>query len=199
MNASDRVGWIWWAPGRCASRSAYAFLSHFGFTDRSAGMPPAYPGRADGYTHNVGVPAGCESYPVMMQVRNPYSRLVSMWRLDCLSDHLPPDQAGVNFARYVEASNSLDLVAALRIRVPDVVIRQETLAEDLVALPFVDLSDPSQMSLFDRHITSNRYAGAGMPGWRSHYDRRLAGMVYHANREVFEAFGYGRDSWKGGR
>jgi hypothetical protein len=164
----------------------------------SGDTPPGYPGRADGYTHNLGVPYGCENYRVMMQVRNPYSRLVSMWRLECLSDHRPIQQATTPFVDFVETRNSLDLSIAYRLRTPDIIIRQETLSRDLAAVPFVDLTNTVQRSMFDRFIVFNRYTAGGIFDWRSLYDQRLADLVYESNRTAFEDLGYNRDSWRTG-
>lgn len=199
MNVSHEVRWVWWAPGRCATRSVYAFLSQYDFVDMSGDTPPGYPGRADGYTHNLGVPYGCENYRVMMQVRNPYSRLVSMWRLECLSDYRPIQQATTPFADFAKTRNSLDLSMAYRTKTPDMIIRQETLSRDLAVVPFVDLTDTVQRSMFDRFIVFNRYTGGDIFDWRLLYNNRLADLVYESNRAAFEDLGYDRYSWRAGR
>ena len=202
MNVSHSARWIWWAPGRCGTRSVCSFLKYYGFSEHPTDMHIAYPGKADGYTHNIGIPPGCDGYMVAMQVRNPYSRLVSMWRLECMSD-LPGTVAPtMPFREFATTRLSTDLVTALEVRRPDHLIRLESLAADVAALPFVDLGDPAVRALYDEHIMSNGYSADSVDrawDWRSHYDDALAQVVYDNNRAVFDAFGYDRDSWEVGR
>ena len=209
MNASHKVKWIWWAPARCATRSISDLMFYYGFEEQPInGRPPQHPG---GYTHNIGIPQGCEDYKVVMQIRNPYSRILSMWHLECFVETNEILQITKPFEEFVKNRVAGDYAEAIKIHKPDYIINYESLIKDTFNLPFIDVNDPTVQKIFSVHIFTNNYRNncsydnSGLnrdprapqyADWRSYYNQSLADIVYSNNKEQFEAFGYLKDSWK---
>mgnify|MGYP003343716010 CR=1 FL=1 len=81
MNVSHKLKLIWWAPPRNATRALSEILCHYEFFNYVIKPPTDI--RETAHTHECGIPAGLEDYDILLQVRNPYSRVVSSWHLSC--------------------------------------------------------------------------------------------------------------------
>jgi hypothetical protein len=209
MNASHKVKWIWWAPARCATRSISDIMYHYEFKEHPDQNEIVY--HPDGYTHKIGIPVGCEDYKIVMQVRNPYSRILSLWHLECFKETDEILTITKPFEEFVIGRVASDYVEAINIRFPDYLIRYENLIKDIVNLPFIDMNDLFIQKEFINNIFSNNYRNAGtydesglkrdpnafqFADWKSYYNENLANIVYTNNKEQFEVFGYAKDSWK---
>lgn len=154
-------------------------------------------------------------------VRNPYSRLVSVWRNKVYlveprfegvyrrARELYPECFEGRFLRFdgfvrflCDARNSaygnphwalqtsLLFPGAINY---DFIGRVESFDDDLAVVEReIGVS-------FDRREGQDRSNASGAADWRSYYDESLADAVYALYRQDFEAFGYERDSWKGGK
>ena len=67
INYCDKLKVIWYTPPRTATRSSQSIQKNFNF--EVSGL------------HGIKVPKGKEEYFFIHNVRNPYSRLVSIYRL----------------------------------------------------------------------------------------------------------------------
>lgn len=70
MNACHRFKFIFLAVPRTGSRITFKTLQAF---DLKGGAPNG------GMTHEMAVPAGCESYTALATIRSPFTRWVSCW------------------------------------------------------------------------------------------------------------------------
>lgn len=72
-------GYIWLLPGRAASRTTYDTLKLNGIdVVKTNGYVPPFSRQ---YTHEINVPEEHLNKPIIMNVRNPYFQVFSLWRL----------------------------------------------------------------------------------------------------------------------
>ena len=210
MNVSHKHRVVWWAPPRTASRALSEVLCHYDFFNATIGEHAnlrEYP-----HSHDCVMPAGLEDYDLLLQVRNPYSRMVSCWHIDCFTS---PDNEQLvitkDFEKFV-----LDGVTGFATnyeetlkKEPKYIVRYEQLAEDVKKLPFVNVNDI--WTGFERCILNNAYTNEGphnqtgnLPrntlnknyaDWQSFYNEKLAEIVYKRFYNQFIKFNYSKDSW----
>jgi hypothetical protein len=173
-------------------------MSHYGFKEQKHNMFAAYPGHAGNYTHNIGIPEGCEDYKVLMQIRNPYSRIVSMWNLECVIENGSEYKIIKNFDEFATNRIFVEYTQALGIKIPNYLVRYENFIEDVTNLPFVDTKDPVVKNIFNDCIFTNSHQSgiSRHKNWKSYYNQYLADIVHENNKKQFEAFNYSKDSWK---
>ena len=83
-------------------------------------------------------------------------------------------------------------------RKPDYVIRLEHLYEDWLKLPFVPnhgLNLSGELEKLTK-IRLNNSKNDGGDYWKKYYDQVLADLVYYNHPDLFELFGYDKDSWR---
>ena len=66
MNYSDDLKVVWITPMRTGTRSSNALMQKLNFS---------------GMNHEIKIPKGKENYFVVINIRNPYSRLVSLYNM----------------------------------------------------------------------------------------------------------------------
>jgi hypothetical protein len=213
MNVSHKLKLIWWAPPRNATRALSEVLCHYEFynyeIDNLADIRNTY------YSHNCKIPAGLEHYDTLLQVRNPYSRIVSCWHLDCFTtttgDDLTITESFDNYVKNKSKSFINHYENCVDIKYPKYLIRYEFIKEDISNLPFIDLKNFNISVAFDRHIVNNGYMAEGpnnykgnlkrsnnanYADWQSYYNEELADLVYNEYTKQFKLFNYNKNSWK---
>ncbi len=98
-NISEKLGLLWLAPSRTATRQTYQFLQHYDFkihtdykeTDKPEIVFPLVPG--SDYTHDFDIlPEEDEGLKIMCSVRNPYARVVALLKYhNIFREKLSPD------------------------------------------------------------------------------------------------------------
>ena len=216
MNISNKVQWVWWASARCGSRAVSEVLKHYDFFNYQ--LAPILQESSDiryvSHSHLCNVPSEYSHYPILMQIRNPYSRMVSYWHLYCFKEINNELVVTKNFEEYVFGfENHPDhYEQSAKKYKPACYIRYEHLNEDIKKIPFIDMNtvqyDFAENVLQNkykyegvddprgdirRNITDNRYAD-----WQSYYvyNNKVADMVYDLYKKAFQEFGYEKDSWK---
>lgn len=130
-----------------------------------------------------------------LSVRNPYSRTVSMWRVQQMD-------AQMSLGTYVRAclrdlhsavvpSSGMFLPEQFQAEYAkgcDGAVHLETLRQDLTALPIYS-GEPFELPKL--HTTDD-----GKPYWRECYDEATAALVAEHFRRDFETFGYDPGSWR---
>jgi len=212
MNGSHKCGFIWWGTAGCASRSTSVFLYGCGCDDLS-NLPEGIQICVNGsHTHAQGIPEGYEDYPILCNVRNPYSRMVSGF-LDVNVKENHDDLQNI-FKNYVIERTSEEIRTQdfdhfymgewEQIgRRPDYLIRVEHMEEDLRNLPMLPKGDKFEEVIMgcvrnNRHKNENphdEYNG-NHQHYQKYYTQEIADIVYETHKEYFELGGYDKDSWK---
>ena len=217
MNVSEKVKHVWWATMRCGTRSVSVVLQHYDFFNyqKETILSSKSDIRYTAYTHELDVPETCINYPVIAQIRNPYSRALSHWHLNCFkTDPLDPDKLVIeqNLSDYITQTGIMQNISDKHIKhKPKYLIRYEHLEKDLLELPFIDLTNPTVKFDFEDCILKNSYKCEGVERvegsltrssdtryalWQSYYNAKLASIVYEKYALEFELFNYDKNSWK---
>lgn len=138
MNVSHENKFVYLGIPRTGSRWAFRSLSQYGLV----GIEP----RPNVLTHRIAIPKGCSEYLVIATVRHPLTRMASCWRwvsqnwenwretgraahdsFQAFIEHIASGRSAIR-------SQNTELVAIK----PDVLLRFETLPQDIANLPFVN-------------------------------------------------------------
>jgi len=183
MNISKQVKCVWWSPRRVASRATFQMLKLYGF------VPVDVEGNLfstsnTGFIHSIGIPRGAEAYTVLINVRNPYSRLVSLWYLyhwinkaqvgtlktfEQFVNYVYPDRNfitleeeedfksnEVNLTRYNEYEHIINMMSQYPEKSYQL-IKYETLQDDIKKIPFINFTDPAILSIYNQYIANNQF------------------------------------------
>ena len=101
MNVSHEYKTVLWLPQRTATRTIAPLFHPYNFINMEHNTPITGP---NGYTHDLGVPQGCEDYDIICTVRNPFSWLLSVWHWDNFYPGVA-EQDRISFSEYVERGN----------------------------------------------------------------------------------------------
>jgi len=98
-NISEKLGLLWLAPSRTATRQTYQFLQHYGFkihtdykkTNKPEIVFPLVPG--SDYTHDFDIlPEEDKGLKIICSIRNPYARVVALLKYhNIFREKLSPD------------------------------------------------------------------------------------------------------------
>lgn len=195
MHFSEKYKCYWFTPQRTGTRSTKELLRVLGFQTMD---------------HHFTFDANKKDYFFVSNVRNPYSRLVSLFYL--YSHHL--NNFHKQFDTWVHDSiNHLPFAEKYQFyyhenfqylgKPFDKFVRQENLENDLKSISFIDLSIPDINREFEINIVNNRYKtefegqmNEKRKNWKEFYNQELADLVYEKFLEQFQLFGYHKDSWK---
>ena len=188
MNVSDKYKLLWFATPRSASRCLYSILWN------SLEFKNVYDLNCSMYTHEIVYDhEKYHDYKIIMSVRNPYSKSVSTWQWaiydGCtfkdyiLSDYTWTDAENITIDIYNRYNKSVDYL-----------IKYESLDDDVLKLPY-DLD----FNLIKENIYKSnlkRLNDGKYSDYKFYYTQELADIVFERNQNIFEFFGYERDSWK---
>jgi len=197
MPFSDNLKVFWFTPKRAATRSCNKILKHLDFTDLS---------------HEFLKKKLNEQYYFVSNVRNPYSRLVSIYYLYCFHFKIEPNnfrnwvieklQEEVEFSTqtlYYQINLSKIFFSCNNL--PDYFVRQEFLERDIRDLWFIkDNMSEDLETIIQDSIVNNVYSnefGKRVP-WQEYYNNSLSNYVYSFLEKDFLLFGYDKNSWKDG-
>ena len=198
MPHSDELKVFWFTPMRAATRSCINIQTYFNFLDIS--------------THQFFDGKLPHDYFFISNVRNPYSRLVSIYKLFCFGFKLEP----TNFRNWVikklkeeveTPSQTLDYQINLSSiysrynRIPDYLIKVESIENDIRNLWFVKNSMSEELeTIIQESILKNQYVNEFGEGdhWQEYYNESLSNYVYSYLEKDFLLLGYDKNSWKNG-
>ena len=195
MHFSEKYKVYWFTPQRTGTRSTKQLLSALGFFTQD---------------HHFTFDVNKKDYTFVSNVRNPYSRMVSLFHLN--SHHLKNfnrefktwvfgtiKNFSFNDKYQLHYHRNFPLIG----RNFDKFIRQEHLQGDLKKLSFIDLNIPEINQAFENNIIHNGYSkefegeiGEKRKPWKEFYDEETAMKVFEEMKEQFELFGYRKESWK---
>jgi len=188
MNYSDKHKVLWATPMRTATRACAPIQEYFRFD-------------VIGH-HGLQIPKDKEDYFFVLNTRNPYIRMISIYHLFCFDSKLEPN----NFNRWVREKleeevklsyKTLDYQIFLKKKIyktPDLIIRLEDLYSDILKLPFFSDSSDELFDIVNTNILTNRYSSEY--DYNQYYDQDLADYVYSYLEEDFVYFNYKKNSWK---
>lgn len=185
MNIIEKHRTLFCSPPRQATRAIGAFLIHnyglVGGSERGV------------VSHTTNIPEGKEEYDIVMTVRNPYFRYLSIWSWYY---HLykngkveePTSQSILK--NLFHLSNWGDL--------PDKVsywVRTEHISEDLLKVPFI--RNDYERGKIDpgAAFATNGYRSTYKEAWIESLNEN-ASLIYENQKWIFDKFGYDKDSYK---
>lgn len=211
MNGSHEMKFIWWGTAGCGSRTTQVFLVQAGCKDLKNYNEGFEIPQQGSHTHAQGIPEGMEEYPIICNVRNPYSKCVSSY-LDESSDK-NHENYDISFKDWLlklthedRITRDADHFYMLEWegfgRRPDYLIRLEYMEEDLRKLPMFEHNQDFEDAMFG--IRNNIYKNENprdeyigqLQHFQKYYDQEIANLVYNTHKEYFELSGYDKDSWK---
>jgi hypothetical protein len=195
MPYSKKLKVFWFLPMRTATRSCRFIAEYLNFFDSDQ--------------HKFIETFEQMDYYLISNVRNPYSRLVSLYLYHIDSEQISDK---VNFDLWVtkkikhesnlpmslKSKEYIKLMYAFQHKTPDYFVRFESLEEDLRNIWFIkEKYDEKIENIFNNQIRYNGYKSEGNP-WQSYYTEELAEFVYDYLKEDFLLLNYDKNSWKDG-
>jgi hypothetical protein len=193
MNYSDDLKVVWITPMRTGTRSSGELMKKLNF---------------NGLTHEINIPEGKNDYDVIVNIRNPYSRLVSLFHMHKFKNK----QFNYKFEdwitkdHYILLDNEYNIYLANRIQKlkinPSKFIRLEKFSEDILSLNFIKNNSELLQDVIDGSIQKNNYEkeysenGMEKKFWKDYYTEELVNKIQVKLRPEFEYFGYDLNSWK---
>ena len=195
MSYSNEYKVFWYLPKRTATRSIRPILDYFNFIDSD--------------NHNFFTEEFQLSYYFISNVRNPYSRVVSIFKWSTeMNLTSSPFEIWVekmfeikpnNDSIFIPDENRLLKIFNHFNKLPNYVVRYEHLEEDLKNISFIKENWCDDLNkLFSENITNNRYNSLGNLSWQVFYNKDLAESVYSYFEHDFLYFNYDKNSWKNG-
>ena len=190
-NVSERYKCLIWLPERTGSGTNAQIMTHYGFKTDSF---PLIDGRVWRYSHHCGFPEKFEGYQLICTCRNPYSRVLSIYR--ALTGHpfqnRPNDKESFkNYLEWVYQKDDEELHHAYITnprfnKKPDYLLRLENLYEDYLKIPFIH-------DIFSaKGIKTKLNWNKEIDEWESFYDQSMKDIVYDMCKLHFEIWGYDR-------
>jgi len=214
MNVSHKYKVIWWAPERTATKLLTQIFKHFEFEypenkkkNKKLGEPY--------HSHELGIPEGCEDYQIICSVRNPYDRVLSLYKnfttvglnalytRDTKSDFVKRfdhfikelyiyaiEQKKIeNLEREVPVRNLISKMN-FTTTIPNHIIRMENLVDDLEKIDFVRDSEMWKSGSFHELIQNNPFIRRKPYGYNEVYTFGSAKKVYDFQKKLFFICGY---------
>jgi len=191
MNYSNALKVNWVTPIRTATRACIEIQKFYNF---------------DVFGIHEAMVKNKNDYQLIFNIRNPYSRLVSIFYLWKIHN---PKKNSILFEDWVKAFTDklhsnvdtytlfLDKIVDSLPKPPDFYVRLEFLEFDLRNLWFIDNQSVDVNNLIKNNITKNKYKSSDIP-WESYYNQELADLVYSRMERQFEMFNYNKNYWKDG-
>lgn len=149
------------------------------------------------HTHECGLFPGHEDYKLMVSTRNPYSRIVSSYKMNHLEDldkNTFRDYLETIF--YLNEPTGVNCYSFVK-RKPDYFVRVEHMYDDYSKIPFIIESDFYKSGKLKQFtdVRLNPHP-KGYKDWREYYSKESADIVYYNMARYFDMFGYDKNSYK---
>lgn len=189
-----------WTPPKTASHSASSILQKFGFelyTQEEKYLKPADRGT---HNHDCILCNEHERYSFITTLRNPYTMMVSLFKVTTDRDTWKPEFFEEFLYRYFYDKELPEMYFPCynySVRTPDYIVRVESMFEDYLLIPFVKNTQYYKSGDLEKDCNtkenSSDYDGFD---WKSLYNQNIADMVYYNYAQVFDIGTYDRNSWK---
>jgi hypothetical protein len=202
-NYSDELKYIWWSTGGAATRTVAEILKdHFDCHMGEQGGKAA--------THHVFIPKGKENYDIILNVRNPYSWVISSFN-DLSIYNYNKKGVHLDFEEWIRERNGYSHDVAITDRwgdldgEPNYFIKMEDILGSMKKIPclqlkpFPDSVENNSTHKSDSTQTYRKYDKNGLRcDWKDYYTQELADLVYNQPEmnKMFKLAGYDKDSWQ---
>lgn len=199
MNFNDDLKVVWITPMRTATRASGEVMKQLNFQTIDGMKSPV---------HSIGIPQGKEDYYLVLNCRNPYSRMVSMFYLTMSMENNFNQSfeswVNWNFILFEEYFNVF-LSPRLKtlIKSPDYLIRTENFSDDIKSLWFIKENENFLKNVIESDVNKNKfekefelYGFNKKKSWKEYYNSELAETVYNKLKIDFDYFNYDKNSWK---
>jgi hypothetical protein len=205
MNYNKESKLIYWGTAGCASRTNLGAFNGLG--QRWTYYPTTGVQSGGAFSHDQGIPPGCEDYQIICSIRNPYTRAVSAY-IDLLDEG-----KAFSFKEYCQEHRynnwpwDLDLHYWHQwetLGTPDHFIRLEHIVEDWESIPQF-MNNVSGWESIKPELVNNGYASekamdeydaAGHQKVARFMDQEVADLIFEKDQIIFKVGRYDRDSWK---
>jgi hypothetical protein len=203
MNYNDDLKVVWITPMRTGTRSSGAIMSKLNFKSENNNIPQKET------VHGIGIPEGKEDYNLIVNIRNPYSRMVSLYYLYLYNSN----QFNQSFDRWVKSNLSFSdynknffILESLKKlpKLPDLYVRMENFKNDINSLWFVKenfdfLEQTLKHNIENNLYDSDEFHSKGFKkkeSWKEYYNEEISEFVYKKMKNEFDFFNYNKNSWK---
>jgi hypothetical protein len=203
MNYNDELKVVWITPMRTGTRSSGAIMSKLNFKSENNNTPQKET------VHGIGIPEGKEDYKLIVNIRNPYSRMVSLYYLYLHNSN----QFNQSFDRWVKSNLSFSdynknffILESLKKlpKLPDLYVRMENFKNDINSLWFVKQNFDFLEQTLKNNIENNLYDSDEFQSngfikkesWKEYYNEEISEFVYKKMKNEFDFFNYDKNSWK---
>jgi hypothetical protein len=194
LNISEKNNCFLWLPVKTASTHAAHVLTNFEFSHmRCDYYRRIIQSKTNNLHHHHGLYLfdGHEKYKLIVTVRNPYSRIVSMYEwINTNKEIIQP------FEVFLSDFKKNPVQPIFEKRIPDYPLRQENLYGDYLKIPFVRDSELNESGGLKELCEKKLNKGVDRKSVKDYYDQETANIVYVNYKEYFDLFGYDKDSWK---
>lgn len=197
-NLSERM--FVWTPPKTASHSASIIFPKLGFELYTQDGKYLKPSIREVHNHDCVFCNGHENYYFITTMRNPYTMMVSLFKLAVGREKWTKDNFEIYIDRYFYGEELPEMYFPCynySVRLPDFIIRVESMLEDYLKLPFLKQTDYYKSGELkkDCYVKQNSSDYTDFD-WKSLYNQNLADMVYYNYAQVFEIGEYDKNSWK---
>lgn len=158
--------------------------------------------------HEIIIPEGKEDYTIVMNIRNPYSRLVSLYNMYrfFIKKMDYEFSTWIKKEHYILMDLPYNVFLVKRIfslkKQPSKYVRMESFVDDILSLEFIEKNMDILNETIEENILKNRCDKDYVPNgtekkfWKDYYTCELAEMVQYKMKNEFEFFNYDINSWK---
>lgn len=197
-NLSERM--FVWTPPKTASHSAATILPKLGFELYTQEGKYLKPSSQEIHNHHCVFCNGHENFSFITTMRNPYTMIVPLFKVPAEREKWTQN----NFESFLDRLFYGEELPEMyfpcynySVRLPDYIIKVESMFEDYLKLPFVKQTEYYKSGELEKDCSvkqnSSDYTNFD---WKSLYNQNIADMVYYNYAQVFELGGYDKNSWK---
>lgn len=197
-NLSERM--FVWTPPKTASHSSATILPKLGFELYTQEGKYLKPSSQEIHNHHCVFCNGHENFSFITTMRNPYTMIVSLFKVTSEREKWTQNNFESFLDRFFYGEELPEMYFPCfnySVRLPDYIIKVESMFEDYLKLPFVKQTEYYKSGELEKDCSvkqnSSDYTNFD---WKSLYNQNIADMVYYNYAQVFELSGYDKNSWK---